>query len=1139
MKKLFFALCVLLSQISFSQGEANNWYFGIYAGLSFNTTPPTALTDGQLSTLEGCTTISDSSGNLLFYTDGSVVYNKNHQAMLNGTGLKGHKSSTSSALIVPQPQSTHIYYIFTVDEPHHLYADNNTGNDHFGDGVNDGFMYSIVDMDLDNGNGAVVPGQKNIQLITYDPNDALQSAYKCSEKITAVKSNDCSSFWVISHFIDSFYAFKVTENGIEEQPVISTVGVTVPLSGYRRNALGYIKASPEGDKLAVAHLGLATITGGEGPGMLALYDFDNETGIVSNELQLHDSDSPYGVEFSPSGNRFYASIGIGDAGNYSSWLFQYDLTVEADAIAETVYSIPNENGAIETSNNSGALQLGPDGRIYRALYNFQNTQSGNYLGVIKNPEALGSELEYTESEVLVNVDGARRSQIGLPPFIQSIFAERIDIVHLSEEEVTTNLNLCDSDSFLLYYDEVPSATYSWFKNGELLVDETSYELLVTQPSTGSLPLSETYRLEVDLNDGSCPLIGYANLTFNPFPEEIDNLPDANFCFSQDESEETIFNFSEIENNILATQAPDLFQVFFFLTQQDAEQKTNILPTDFSVLENETQIFVRLENINNPNCFIVQDFTLFTYENAEINSQTIVDCLNADGSDTIFDLKQFALDIIENPDPFIFDSSFYYSLEDAENEENEILDPENFILNDVPSIFLKLKNLQFEQCEVIKEIEIQLNDFPEVFNASLSQCSVENGGPNSWFNLTHAETEITNQVGGLSVQYFTTYLNAQNSEYQIENPEAFQNITNPQTVYVKVTNDQTGCYAIAELLLTLNMTEGNNSVLIACDEDGNSDGFSSFNLTSANEDILDGLPTGLQISYYATQQNALLEIDPLPHNYTNTTAYNQIIFVRMEDGNSNCYALNKLELIVEDLPQLMQDEQLYYCEEWFPEPIQLQAGLLGNVNFHTYEWTPGGETSPSILVNETGTYTVTVTNTLTGCFEERQFIVAPSNAAVIEEVVVEGIEFNNTVTVVFSGESTGSYLFSLNNPSGPYQAENVFLNVAPGFHTIYVKDENGCPTAAADISVLGFPKFFTPNNDGHNDYWQVLGVSETSQPDAEIFIFNRYGKLLAQLNPKNVGWDGRYNGKNMPIDDYWYQVNLKNGKQYQGHFSLKR
>ena len=133
MKKILFYLILIIPQFFLAQGEAKYWYFGANAGVNFNTSPPTAITNGQLNTSEGCSSISDESGNLLFYTDGSTVWNRNHQIMsnanyFNGNGLNGDPSSTSSGLIVPHPTNPNLYYVFTVDEPHHDNAENGSCN---------------------------------------------------------------------------------------------------------------------------------------------------------------------------------------------------------------------------------------------------------------------------------------------------------------------------------------------------------------------------------------------------------------------------------------------------------------------------------------------------------------------------------------------------------------------------------------------------------------------------------------------------------------------------------------------------------------------------------------------------------------------------------------------------------------------------------------------------------------------------------------------------------------------------------------------------------------------------------------------------------------------------------------------------
>ncbi len=145
--------------------------------------------------------------------------------------------------------------------------------------------------------------------------------------------------------------------------------------------------------------------------------------------------------------------------------------------------------------------------------------------------------------------------------------------------------------------------------------------------------------------------------------------------------------------------------------------------------------------------------------------------------------------------------------------------------------------------------------------------------------------------------------------------------------------------------------------------------------------------------------------------------------------------------------------------------------------------------------------------------------------------------NNTVSVDATG--SGNYQYSLDNPEGPYQMSPLFTNVKAGFHTIYVRDINDCTTASKLISVLGFPKFLTPNNDGYHDTWHALGVNTIFQEGIEINIFSKEGKLVASLTNYTPGWDGTFKGRKLPSSDYWFTATLINGQVYTGYFSLKR
>ena len=132
-----------------------------------------------------------------------------------------------------------------------------------------------------------------------------------------------------------------------------------------------------------------------------------------------------------------------------------------------------------------------------------------------------------------------------------------------------------------------------------------------------------------------------------------------------------------------------------------------------------------------------------------------------------------------------------------------------------------------------------------------------------------------------------------------------------------------------------------------------------------------------------------------------------------------------------------------------------------------------------------------------------------------------------------------YEYALDDPLGDYQDSNVFTNILPEFHTVFVGDKNGCGISEQLISVLGFPKFFTPNGDNNNDMWQLDGVNFQLYPNLQVLIFDRHGKLLATQNANSIGFNGIYNGSQLPSTDYWFTANFGDGITFTGHFALRR
>ncbi|MDN3665523.1 T9SS type B sorting domain-containing protein [Algibacter miyuki] len=439
------------------------------------------------------------------------------------------------------------------------------------------------------------------------------------------------------------------------------------------------------------------------------------------------------------------------------------------------------------------------------------------------------------------------------------------------------------------------------------------------------------------------------------------------------------------------------------------------------------------------------------------------------------------------------------------------------------------------CALEGEAYVNYNTNPEAFDYVLLQCD-EDGitdGITS-FNLDEAHKALTGNVTELETKFFVD--SARTSEISTS---TYTNIKNPQTVYVEVYNPNTTCSDFSELTLAVSSTSSKDAALMLCDDDGTEDGFQSFNLNDADTQITVGLSLSLSISYYENYNDALLEENNLNTIYTNTTPYKQTLYARVENAN-NCYGISEVILTVNKLPEIETEALNYYCINKFPETINLNPGLLNGVpNDYTYSWSTG-ENTYAIEVNSIGDFDVTVTNA-NGCSKMRTITIEGSNIATIDNIEVKDVSENNSITVVASGE--GVYEYRLINSDNvvvtDYQSEPIFNDVFPGVYTVSVKDTKlDCGVSNQKVYVIGFPKFFTPNNDGYHDTWQVYGISSNNQPNSKIHIYDRYGKLVKQLRANENGWNGLFNGVKLPADDYWFVIYLEDGRVYKNHFTLK-
>lgn len=320
MRCFFLSCCALLFCFSKSSAQQNNiWAFGYGAGLNFNSGNPVAI-NTSMNSREGSACVSDASGQLLFYTEGFTVWDKNGNIMSNGTNLTPSvtgalstptSSTVQGSLIVPLPGSNNLYYIFSMTcieagaAALRLY-------------------YSVVDMNANGGLGHIVAGQKSILV------DSM-----LSERMTAVVGDWCS-IWLLTSTTSgpAIKAYEITANGFNPVPLISAMAPGTALEG----TVGVLQASPDKHTLAATQLGIVNGT--------TLFDFNN--GLATNPRNIQLQGGAYGAEFSPDNTKLYINSGN---------IEQFDLSSNnTDTIRASKTNI--------TFSGISYLKLAPDGKIY-------------------------------------------------------------------------------------------------------------------------------------------------------------------------------------------------------------------------------------------------------------------------------------------------------------------------------------------------------------------------------------------------------------------------------------------------------------------------------------------------------------------------------------------------------------------------------------------------------------------------------------------------------------------------------------------------------------------------------------------------------------------------------------------------------
>jgi gliding motility-associated-like protein len=451
-KNLLLLVFVTCIQICLSQKQTNFWHFGTLAGLDFNTGSPVVLTNAALNTAEGCSSISDASGNLLFYTDGIKVWNKLNVQMPNGFGLLGDPSTTQSALIVPDPGNANLFYIFTLPAE--------------GGGS---FRYSVVDMSLNSGNGDVTV-----------KNTFLKS--NVTEKMTAVHHCNGHDIWVTIHEVgtNSFYSYLVTNTGINP-PVVSNVGAV------HTDVHGQMKFNSSGTMIACA-IDTNAVAFNVGNGFADLCAFDKSTGSISYLKRITTFHRrTYGVEFSPDDSKFY--LGYYDPGA-NSYVSQFDLTASDIQASEVL---------INTSFNPDiySIQLAPDRKIY------VTKEVTPFLDVINNPNLAGIACNYASN--VINLDPSfmgNMCMLGLPAFIQSYLNPNFPnipcTIPVTANFINSDTTLCKGDCISFTDQSTGTVTgWNWLFQGATPASSTAQN-----PATVCYPSAGTFTVRLIASNSS-------------------------------------------------------------------------------------------------------------------------------------------------------------------------------------------------------------------------------------------------------------------------------------------------------------------------------------------------------------------------------------------------------------------------------------------------------------------------------------------------------------------------------------------------------------------------------------------------------------------------------------------------------------
>lgn len=734
----------------------------------------------------------------------------------------------------------------------------------------------------------------------------------------------------------------------------------------------------------------------------------------------------------------------------------------------------------------------------------------------------------------------------------------VTVCELQTATFTVDSPAVDSYQWQLSTDN--ETTWSNLTNNATYSGTTTITLTVSNVS----PTMVGYKYRVFLNrtGNSCGL--YSNAaTLTTYALPVVTTPITLKQCDVDTDGISDFNLTQINDLISTNAANEIFT--YFTSQTAAEQEIAIQEVTNPIAYNAgtSTVFARVENANG--CFSVVQINLVVSVSQIPPSYVIQnihkcdDYLDATNDDRDGISGPFNFTSIKNSLQSILPStvtiSFYrneadfLAETDADGNSLAITDIANYRNIGYPNsqtIWVRADSTIDNSCFGFKTFDIIVEALPIANNVNatnqIRHCDDDQDGIYA-FDTTGIEAAVLNGQTNVNLRYIRA-----NGTQTTTLPNPLL-INQNETITIRVINNVTpsltqSCFEEIQLEFIVDDLPQAFAVPIAattyCDDEADplyQDGIVDFDTTDFETTILGG-QTNMNVYYFDENNNPLPS--PLPNPFRSGT---QNVRVVVENKtNTDCTAEVILPFIVNPTPKIDLNERVLIC---YPNTqTTIDAHILDGtpISNYTYQWYLNGnllvgKTTYAITVVTPGIYNVTVTNS-TNCVMSRKIEVVISQAPIFESLVIQDLTDINTILVNVTG--SGDYEFALDDIAGPYQSSNLFYQVPFGLHQVYIRDIAGCATIGPiQAAVLGIPKYFTPNDDGFHDTWNIKGVSLQSNSRSIIYIFDRYGKLLAQIKPISNGWDGTFNGRQMPSDDYWYSIQFEDGRSAKGHFALKR